>query len=74
MAFTLKTATPSRFSSLAMAMTHRRRFWCPIHQRTRSYAVLIDDPDAPNGLFTHWMAYDVPADGTELKATAGKDS
>jgi Raf kinase inhibitor-like YbhB/YbcL family protein len=39
---------------------------------TRSYAVLMDDPDAPNGLFTHWMAYDVPAVETELKATAGK--
>jgi Raf kinase inhibitor-like YbhB/YbcL family protein len=39
---------------------------------TRSYAILMDDPDAPNGLFTHWMAYDVPADGTELKSTAGK--
>jgi Raf kinase inhibitor-like YbhB/YbcL family protein len=32
----------------------------------------MDDPDAPNGLFTHWLAYDVPVDGTELKATAGK--
>jgi Raf kinase inhibitor-like YbhB/YbcL family protein len=39
---------------------------------TKSYAVIMDDPDAPGGLFTHWMAYDVPADGTELKTTAGK--
>ena len=39
---------------------------------TKSYAVIMDDPDAPNGLFTHWMAYDVPANATELKTTAGK--
>ena len=29
---------------------------------TKSYAVIMDDPDAPNGLFTHWMAYDVPVE------------
>jgi Raf kinase inhibitor-like YbhB/YbcL family protein len=39
---------------------------------TKSFAVIMDDPDAPNGLFTHWMAYDVPADGTQLQPTAGK--
>lgn len=39
---------------------------------TRSYAVVMDDPDAPGGTFTHWLAYDVPADGNDLKAVAGK--
>lgn len=39
---------------------------------TRSFAVIMDDPDAPNGTFTHWLAYDIPADGNELKTTAGK--
>jgi Raf kinase inhibitor-like YbhB/YbcL family protein len=39
----------------------------------KSFAVIMDDPDAPGGLFTHWMAYDFPADdGNELKTTAGK--
>lgn len=32
----------------------------------------MDDPDAPKGTFTHWLAYDIPANKTELKATAGK--
>jgi Raf kinase inhibitor-like YbhB/YbcL family protein len=39
---------------------------------TRSFAVIMDDPDAPNGTFTHWLAFDVPVDGNELKTTAGK--
>lgn len=39
---------------------------------TRSFAVIMDDPDAPKGTFTHWLAYDVPADGTGLRPTAGK--
>jgi Raf kinase inhibitor-like YbhB/YbcL family protein len=32
---------------------------------TRSLAVIMDDPDAPNGAFTHWLAYDIPP-GTAL--------
>ena len=39
---------------------------------TRSFAVIMDDPDAPAGTFTHWLAYDLPADGNALQATAGK--
>lgn len=39
---------------------------------TRSFALIMDDPDAPTGTFTHWLAYDIPADKTELKTTAGK--
>jgi Raf kinase inhibitor-like YbhB/YbcL family protein len=38
--------------------------------RTASYAVIMDDPDAPRGTFTHWLAYDIPAEGSELE-TAG---
>lgn len=39
---------------------------------TRSFAVIMDDPDAPNGTFTHWLAYDVPADTGELNVDRGK--
>jgi len=61
-----------------------RQFTCdgaggppPLHVRdtppdARSFAIIMDDPDAPRGTFTHWLAYDIPADGPELKATAGK--
>jgi Raf kinase inhibitor-like YbhB/YbcL family protein len=39
---------------------------------TRSFAIIMDDPDAPKGTFTHWLAYDVLADGHSLRATEGK--
>jgi Raf kinase inhibitor-like YbhB/YbcL family protein len=39
---------------------------------TKSFAVIMDDPDAPRGTFTHWLAYDVAAEGSALRATAGK--
>jgi phosphatidylethanolamine-binding protein (PEBP) family uncharacterized protein len=38
----------------------------------RSFAVIMDDPDAPNGTFTHWLAYDVPAGKGELEIDRGK--
>jgi Raf kinase inhibitor-like YbhB/YbcL family protein len=41
-------------------------------QGTRSFALIVDDPDAPKGTFTHWLAYDIPAQGNDLRATAGK--
>ena len=28
---------------------------------TKSFALVVDDPDAPGGTFRHWAAYDIPA-------------
>jgi Raf kinase inhibitor-like YbhB/YbcL family protein len=28
---------------------------------TKSFALVIDDPDAPGGTFRHWAAFDIPA-------------
>jgi Raf kinase inhibitor-like YbhB/YbcL family protein len=39
---------------------------------TESFAVILEDPDAPNGTFTHWLAYDIPTSPTELQVRAGK--
>lgn len=43
----------------------------PIHwedppQETRSFALVVDDPDAPKNTFTHWVVYNIPADSREL--------
>jgi Raf kinase inhibitor-like YbhB/YbcL family protein len=39
---------------------------------TKSFAIVMDDPDAPRGTFTHWLAYDIPADGGTLHSDRGK--
>lgn len=31
-----------------------------IPERTECFAILLEDPDAPNGTFTHWMVWDMP--------------
>ena len=28
---------------------------------TKSFALIVDDPDAPAGTFVHWVVYDLPA-------------
>jgi Raf kinase inhibitor-like YbhB/YbcL family protein len=28
---------------------------------TKSFALAVDDPDAPGGIFRHWGVYDIPA-------------
>jgi Raf kinase inhibitor-like YbhB/YbcL family protein len=28
---------------------------------TKSFVLIMDDPDAPSGTFTHWVLFDVPA-------------
>ncbi len=33
---------------------------------TRSFALIVDDPDAPSGTFTHWVLFNLPAQATGL--------
>jgi Raf kinase inhibitor-like YbhB/YbcL family protein len=40
--------------------------WSAPPRDTQSFAVVAEDPDAPGGTFTHWMAYDIAADTREL--------
>ena len=40
--------------------------WFDAPEGTRSYVLLMEDPDAPRGTFTHWVLYDIPAVTTEL--------
>src|SRR6266481_6176249 len=33
-----------------------------------TFALIVDDPDAPGGTFFHWVAYNIPASKTSLPA------
>src|SRR3972149_3618997 len=40
--------------------------WEGIPAETKGFAIIMDDPDAPVGTFTHWVIYDIPADTNTL--------
>jgi Raf kinase inhibitor-like YbhB/YbcL family protein len=35
--------------------------WRDVPNRSKSVAIICDDPDAPSGTFTHWVLYNIPA-------------
>ncbi|QYO64722.1 YbhB/YbcL family Raf kinase inhibitor-like protein [Leptolyngbya sp. 7M] len=40
--------------------------WSAPPEGTQSFTLILDDPDAPNGTFTHWVLYDLPPDSQSL--------
>src|SRR5438046_2963383 len=42
--------------------------WAGIPEGTKSFALIAEDPDAPIGTYTHWVAYNIPADRQNLPA------
>ena len=44
--------------------------WSMPPDKTKTLAVIVDDPDAPGGTFTHWILWNVKGD-TQLIGTGG---
>ena len=44
--------------------------WHGAPPETRSFVVLVEDPDAPSGTFRHWAMYNIPAAETGLPEDA----
>ena len=42
--------------------------WHNAPQSTKSFAIVVEDPDAPGGTFIHWLAYNIPAQTTSIPA------
>jgi len=48
--------------------------WSGAPKGTRSFVLIMDDPDAPHGTFTHWIVFDIPGDRTDLPSGARSDA
>ena len=46
--------------------------WSGSPAGTKSFAVVVDDPDAPGGTFGHWVAWEISATRRGLEEGAGK--
>lgn len=76
-------AIPARFTCTG-ADTSPPLHWSGIPDDARSLALVVDDPDAPGGTFTHWLVYNidpqqrsvaagqVPAGADQAKNSAGR--
>lgn len=40
--------------------------WEDIPDGTQAFVLICEDPDAPTGVFTHWLLYNLPAGTPEL--------
>jgi Raf kinase inhibitor-like YbhB/YbcL family protein len=46
--------------------------WNDAPTATKSFVLLVEDPDAPSGTFTHWVVYDLPANARHLREGVAK--
>lgn len=46
--------------------------WADPPERTKSFALISDDPDAPMGTWVHWVLYNIPGEATGLQRGISK--
>jgi len=49
-------------------------YWSDAPSDTKSFVVIMDDPDAPGGTWVHWVIYDIPASVRKLDRGVPKDA
>ncbi len=47
--------------------------WSDPPAGTKSLAIIVDDPDAPAGIWVHWVLYDLPAETRKLPEGVARD-
>ncbi|MCL4436563.1 MAG: YbhB/YbcL family Raf kinase inhibitor-like protein [Thaumarchaeota archaeon] len=48
--------------------------WTVGPQGTKSYVLIVDDPDAPRGVFTHWVIFNIPPSVSRLDENIPKNA
>lgn len=66
-AFKADEAIPTEFTCEGAEKTPPLS-WSNVPSDAKSIAVMVDDPDAPRGTFTHWIVTNIPTSETSLSA------
>lgn len=65
-AFTNGQSIPAKYSctgrNISPALT-----WTEPPVGTQSFALIVDDPDAPTGTWVHWVLFNIPAEARSLQ-------
>ena len=76
--FTLHAANVSDSSILPIAYTCAARMpssppisWDNVPDGTKTLTLIMEDPDAPSGTFTHWIVFNIPPERMNLPADVG---
>jgi Raf kinase inhibitor-like YbhB/YbcL family protein len=64
-AFSMGDLIPKDFTCTGSNRSPRLS-WSGAPSITQSFVLIMDDPDAPGGTFTHWILYDIPAASAQL--------
>jgi Raf kinase inhibitor-like YbhB/YbcL family protein len=72
MAFTLKSSAFHDGASIPLSYTCEAKdqspplVWESVPQNTRSFVLIVDDPDAPAGTWVHWVLFNIPKETQTL--------
>src|SRR6185436_12087488 len=64
-AFKDRDAIPARYTCDGKNVSPPLR-WTGAPDKTKSFVLIVDDPDAPGGLWVHWLVYNLPGTVTGL--------
>src|SRR2546430_15092182 len=70
-AFSAGEAIPKKFTCDGPDVSPQLK-WNDPSANTQTFALIMDDPDAPAGTWVHWVLYDLPANTRELPEGVAK--
>jgi len=65
-AFASGQSIPTKYSCIGKNISPALT-WTEPPAGTQSFALIMDDPDAPMGTWVHWVLFNIPADRRELQ-------
>ncbi len=64
-AFASGQSIPAKYSCVGREVSPPLT-WSGAPANTKSFALIVDDPDAPGGTWVHWVMYNIPAAASDL--------